>query len=113
MNGMKVGGAIKSLVNAWELCFEWVRGYVLTSNNREIIVRNKRYKSKGQYVQMDNFRGVLGVRKIKKWGLNVLELCVGNKGVNKRINKSIKMFGHMERIDSECINIKRKKENGR
>src|SRR5678815_2451677 len=52
-------------------------------------------------VQMDNLKGMLGVRRIDKMrNERIRELCGVNKGVNERINESsLSWFGHLERMD--------------
>src|SRR5678815_3382180 len=79
------------------------------------MVWNKRYRSKVQCVQMDNFRAVLGVRRI---GImrneRIRELCGVKKVVNERINENmLRWFGHVESVNdsrlvkrmysSECV----------
>src|SRR5678816_2220515 len=72
VNGRKVAGAIKSLVNAKGLSLECARvlheGMLLPVllYSSETMVWNKKYRSKVQCVQMGNLRGVLGVRRIDK-----------------------------------------------
>jgi hypothetical protein len=120
-NGRKVAGAIKSLVNAKSLSLECTR--VLHESlllpvlmyGSEAMVWNPKYRSKVQAVQMDNLRGILGVRRIDKMrNEHIRELCGVKKGVTERINEYIlRWFGHMERMDvnrlvkrmynSECV----------
>src|SRR5678816_543145 len=71
----------------------------------ETLVWNKRYNSKVQCVQMDNLRGVLGVRRIDKMKKErIRELCDVKKGVNVRINEStLGWFGHVERMDDSRL----------
>src|SRR5678815_2570334 len=69
VNGRMVAGAIKSLVDVKGLSLECARvlheGMLLPvlMYSSETMVWNKRYRSKVQCVQMDNFRGMLGVRR--------------------------------------------------
>src|SRR5678816_2500347 len=69
------------------------------------MVWNKRYRSKVQCVQMDNLRGVLGVRRIDKMrNERIRELCGVNKGVNERINEStLRWFSHVGRMDDSRL----------
>src|SRR5678815_1535115 len=62
----------------------------------ETMVWNKRYRSKVQCVQMENLRGMLGVRRIDKMSNErIRELCGVKKGINERINESmLRWFGH-------------------
>ena len=87
VNGRKVAGAIKSLVDVKGLTLESAR--VLHEDvllpvlmySSETIVWNKMYRSKVQCVQMDNLKGVLGVRRIDKMrNERIRECVVGRKG---------------------------------
>src|SRR5678815_6092578 len=66
VNGRKVAGTIKSLVNVKGLSLKSARvlheGMLLPVliYSSETMVWNKRYRSKVQCVQMDNLRGMLG-----------------------------------------------------
>ena len=111
VNGRKVAGAIKSLVNVKELSLECARvlheGMLLPVllYSSETMVLNKKYRSKVQCVQMDNLRGVLGVRRINKVRNELIrEWCGVKKGVNERINESmLRWFGHMERMNDSRL----------
>jgi hypothetical protein len=110
-SGRKVAGAIKSLVNAKGLSLECMK--VLHESmlipvlmyGSESMVWKKRYRDKMQAVQMDNLRGVLGVRRIDKMrNERIRELCGVEKGVLERISESIlRWFGHMERMDESRL----------
>ena len=79
-----------------------------------------KYRSKMQAVQMDNLRGVLGVRRIDKMRNEYIRgLCGVENGVKERICESIlRWFGHLERMDEsrlvkrvyrgECVGNKRR-----
>src|SRR5678816_1261878 len=71
----------------------------------ETMVLNKKHRSKVQCVQMDNLRGVLGVRRIDKMRNELIrEWCGVKKGVNERINESmLRWFGHMERMNDSRL----------
>jgi hypothetical protein len=109
--GRKVAGAIKSLVNAKSLSLECTR--VLHESmllpvlmyGSEAMVWNPKYRSKVQAVQMDNLRGILGVRRIDKMrNEHIRELCGVKKGVNEKINENIlRWFGHMERMNRSWL----------
>src|SRR5678815_5117333 len=111
LNGRKVAGAIKSLVDVKGLSLECARvlheGMLLPvlMYSSETMVWNKRYRSKVQRVQMDNLRGVLGVKRIDKMRNELIrELCGVKKGVNERINEStLRWFGHMERMNDSRL----------
>ena len=56
-------------------------------------------------VQMDNLRGLLGIRRMDRvpnaW---IRELCGVKKGLDERIDGGvIRWFGHVERMESERI----------
>ena len=62
-------------------------------------------RSKIRSVQMDNLRGLLGIRRIDRtqnaW---IREFCGVRKGVNERIDEGIlRWFGHMERVKNNKI----------
>src|SRR5678816_3773424 len=107
VNGRKVTGAIKSLVDVKGLSLECAmvlhEGMLLPvlMYSGETMVWNKRYRSKVQCVEMDNLMGVLGVRRIDIMrNERIRELCGVKKGVYERINESmLRWFGHMERMD--------------
>src|SRR5678816_3860301 len=69
------------------------------------MVWNKRYRSKVQCVQMDNHRGMLGVKRINKIrNERIRELCGVKKGVNERINEStLRWFDHVERMNDSWL----------
>ena len=51
-------------------------------------------------VQMDNFKRLLGIRRVERLpNARIRELCGGMKGVDKIIDESVlRRFGHTERI---------------
>src|SRR5678815_191057 len=71
----------------------------------ETMVWNKRYRSKVHCVQMDNLRGVLGVKRIDKMrNERIRELCGVKKGVKERINEStLRWFGQVERMNDSRL----------
>src|SRR5678815_3865859 len=114
VNGRKVASAIKSLVNVKGLSLECARvlheGMLLPVllYSSETMVWNKKYRSKVQCVQIDNLRGVLGVRRIDKVRNELIrEWCGVKKGVNERINESmLRWFGHVARMnDSRLVKL--------
>ena len=110
-NGRKMAGAIKTLVNAKGLDIECTR--VLHEAmlvqalmyGSEVMVWEKKYRTKVQAVQMDNLRGMLGVRRIDKMrNERIRELCGVKKGMNERINECVlSWFGHMERMEESRL----------
>ena len=62
-------------------------------------------RSRIRVVQMDNFRGLLGIRSMDRF-LNawIKELCRVKKWVNERINEGVLLwFGHAERMENDRI----------
>jgi hypothetical protein len=120
-SGRKVAGAIRSLVNVKGLslaCSRVLHESMLVPvlmYGSETMVWNPKYRSKVQAVQMDNLRGVLGIRRTDKMRNEYIrEVCGVDKGVIERINESmLRWFGHVERMDgnrlvkrmysSECV----------
>ena len=56
-------------------------------------------------VQMDNLRGLVGIRKMDKVSnVRLRELYEVTKGVNERIDEgALRWFGHVERIENDRI----------
>ena len=56
-------------------------------------------------VQMDNLRGLLGIRRIGRvLNARIRELCEVKKGLDERIDEGVlQWFGHVERIESDRI----------
>ena len=110
-NGRRVAGAIKSLVNAKNLSLKCTRRLhesmlvPVLMYGSEVTVWCEKNRSRIQAVQMDNLRGVLGVRKTDKMRNEYIrEMCGVVKGVIERINESIlRWFGHMERMDENRL----------
>jgi hypothetical protein len=110
-SGRRVGGAIKSLVNAKNLSLECTRRLhesmliPVLMYGSEVMVWCQKYRSRIQAVQMDNLRGVLGVRKTDRMRNEYIrELCGVEKGVIDRINMSIlRWFWHLERMDENRL----------
>jgi hypothetical protein len=120
-NGRRVAGAIKTLANTKNLSLECIRRLhecmlvPVLMYGSEVTVWSQKNISRIQAVQMDNLRGILGVRKIDKMRNEYIrELCGVEKGVIERINESVlRWFGHVERMEdhrlvkkiynSECV----------
>ena len=97
-SGRRVAGAIKSLVNARSL-HESLLMPALTYGS-ETIWREKE-RSRIRAVQMDNIRGMLGFRRMKKvLNAQIRNLCgVTTKGVDEKIEEDVlQWFGHVERM---------------
>ena len=55
-------------------------------------------------VQMDNLRGLLGVRRIESRIAWIREFCGVMKGVGERIDEGVlRWFGHMERMEFKRV----------
>jgi hypothetical protein len=123
-NGRRVAGAITTMGNAKNLNLECLKRLhecmlvpVLMFGS-EVMVWSQKNISRVQAVQMDNLRGVLGVRKVDKMRNEYIrELCGIEKGVIERISECIlRWFGHVERMEeyrlvkkiysSECVGIR-------
>ena len=87
----RVAGAIRSLINARSLQLECTRVLqdslllpVLTYGSEMIL----REKERSRAVQMDNFRGLLGIRRVDKvlnaW---IRQLCKVMKGVDEKTDE--------------------------
>ena len=87
----RVAGAIRSLINARSLQLECTRVLqdslllpVLTYGSETIL----REKERSRAVQMDNFRGLLGIRRMDKvlnaW---IRQLCKVMKGVDEKTDE--------------------------
>ena len=62
-------------------------------------------KSRIRAVQMDNLRGLLGIRRMDKV-LNAWKrkLCRVTKGVDKKTDEAVlQLFGHVERMENDRI----------
>ena len=66
----------------------------------ETMIWKEKEKSRIRYVQMDNLRGLLGIRIIDKIpNAGTRELCGVMKGVDERIEEGVlRWFGHVERM---------------
>ena len=95
MSGRTVASAFRSLVNAKSLQIECVRVLhksllvpVLTYGSETMIWKEER--SRIRAAQMDNLRGLLGIRRMDKvlnaW---IWQLCGVTKGVNKKIDEGV------------------------
>ena len=105
VSGRRVAGAIRSLVNARSLQSECARVFhesllvpVLTYGSETMIWREKE-RSRIRTVQMDNLRGLLGIRGTDKvpnaW---IRQSCGVTKSVDEKIDECFLLwFGHVER----------------
>ena len=103
-SGRRVAGAIRSLVSARDLQPECARVLyeplivpVLRYGSETMIWREKG-KSTIRAVQMDNLRGLLGIRRMDKVpNGRIRQLCGKTNGVNEKIDEGLLgWFGHVE-----------------
>ena len=66
----------------------------------EAILWQEKERSWIRAVQMDNLRGLLGIRRMNRVpNTRISELCEVTNGVDERIDEGIlRWFGHMERM---------------
>ena len=112
-SGRRVAGAIRSLVNTRDLQLKCARFLhetllvpVLMYGSETIIWREKE-RCRVRAVQMENLRGLLGIRGMDRF-LNawIRELCAVRKGLDERINEGIlRWFGHVERM-AKRVNVR-------
>ena len=104
----RVADAIKSLVSARDLQLEYTRIFhktllvpVLIYWSRKMLWKKKR--SRLRAVQMDNLRGLLGIRRIDKFqNARIRELCEV-KGLDERIDEGvIQCFSQESLCKSVC-----------
>ena len=110
-NGRRVAGAIRSLVNARDLQLECARVLhetllvpVLMYGSETMLWKEKE-KSRVRAVQMDNLRGLLGIRRMGRIpNARIRELCGVSKGLDERIDEGVRRwFGHEERMEKDRI----------
>ena len=65
----------------------------------------KKEISRIRAVQMDNLRGLFGIRRMDKVSnARIRELCGVTKGVEERIDEDVlRLFGHVERMEKDRI----------
>ena len=69
-------------------------------SNQGVIEEFRHWMSRIKAVQMDNFRGLLGIRRIDKMpNARIRELCRVAKCLDEKIDESVpRWFGHIERL---------------
>ena len=77
---------------------------VLTSGSETMLWKEKE-RSKIQAVQMDNLRGLLGIRRMDRVpNALIRELCGVTKGVDESVDEGVlQWFGHVKRMEKERI----------
>ena len=93
-SGRRVGGAIRSLVNAEDMQLECARVLHKTllvpvlMYGSETMIWKEKERSRIRTVQMDNFRGLLGIRRMDRDpNARIRELCGVTKRVDERIDE--------------------------
>ena len=71
----------------------------------ETMIWKENERSRIRAVQMDNLRGLLGIRRMDKvlnaW---IRELCGVTKAMDERIDEGVlRWFGHVERMENDRI----------
>ena len=71
----------------------------------ETIIWGEKERSRIRAVQMDDLRGLLGIRRMDKFpNTRIRELCGVTLGVDERINEVFhRWFGHEERRENDRI----------
>ena len=102
---------ISGLVNSRSLQLECARDFHESllvpglTYGSEAMIRREKERSRIRAVQMDNLRGLLGIRKMDKiLNAGMRQLCRVMKGVDKNIDESvIRWFGHVQRMENDRI----------
>ena len=102
---MRVAGIIRSLANARGLQLEYAR--VLHESlvipvqmyGSETMIWKEKERSRIKAVQMDNLRGLLGIRRMDK----VLNAWIRKLCSDERIDGVLWGISHMERMESDTI----------
>ena len=95
-SGRRVAGAIRSLINAKDLQIECARVLhetlfvpVLTNDSKTILWKEKE-RSRIRAVQIDNLRGLLGIKRMDRVpNVRIREFCGMMKGVEERIDEGV------------------------
>ena len=105
--GKKAASAIRSLVNAWSLhiqCASELHEGLLVPvllYDSETMTWREKDSSRIMAMQMDNLRGLIGIRRMNRVpSARIRELCGVAKGVDESV---IRWFGHIERIENYRI----------
>ena len=71
----------------------------------EAMLHGRRRRARIRAVQMDNLRGLLGIRRMDRVPNKLIrELCGVTKRVDERIDKSVlRCFGNVERMENDRI----------
>ena len=101
----RVAGAIRSLVNAKDLQLECARVFheillvPVPMYSSDTILWKEKERSRINFVQMDNTRGLVVIRRMDIVpNTRISELCGVKKRVNEKIGESVpRWFGHVNR----------------
>ena len=110
-SGRRLAVDIRSLYNAMDLQIECARVLHETSlvpilmYGSETMLWKEKERSRIRAEQMDNLRGLLGIRRVFRLpNARIRELCGATKGVDERVDEDIlRWFGHVERMEKERI----------
>ena len=105
----RAAGAIRSLVNARDLQVECAKVlhetlfvHVLIYGSETMLWKEKE-RSRIRAVQMDNLKGLLGIRRMDRVPKErIRELCGVKKDQGERIDGGVlRWFGHVERVERD------------
>ena len=101
----RAAGAIWSLVNARDLQLECARVLPVLMYGSETMLWKEKERSGIRAAQMDNHRGLLGIRRRDKVpNTRIKKLCGVTKEVDERFDKGVlRWFNHMERMEIDKI----------
>ena len=113
-SGRRFASAIRSLTNARDLQLECAGALHETllvpvlMNGSEIILWKEKERSRNRAVHMDNFRGLLDIRRMDiVQNAQIRKLCGVTKCVDGKIDEGVlRWFDNVERIENE-MNAKR------
>ena len=109
--GRRVAGAIKSLVNAMDLkldCARFLHETLLVQllmYGSETMLWKEKERSRIRAVQMDNLKGLLGIRRMDMvLNARIMQWCGVKNGLDESIDLGVlRWFGHVERVESDRI----------
>ena len=113
-SGRKVAGAIRSLVKFMDIQLECARFLHETllvpviMYGSETMLWEKKERSRVRPVQMDNLRGLFGIRMMDMVpNARIRELCGVRKCLHERIDEGIlRWFNHVERMERDMIDMR-------
>ena len=109
--GRRIAGEIMSLVNAKNLQLECARVLhetllmPLLMYGSETMLWKEKERFRISPVQIDNLRGLLGIRRIDRIpNSRIKELCLVNNCLDERIDEGLlRGIGHVERMERDMI----------